>query len=497
MRKIRKIIALLSAVCLSATLFFGCDSESGTAGRGIQSIAKTSSEGLTDYYTITYTDGTTDVFTVQNGADGADGAQGEKGEQGAQGVQGLQGQAAEKISVEELYAVYVEKYPSASYEDFLNAVLSVSVDETATAIGKALQSSLQVYTEFTESYRYGYGYGNSTRKETATYMGSAVIYAIESDYTYLITNYHVIYDTNANTSDKIAERIVCYLYGSEGAPQATSEKNEQGCTVYDYGEYGIECEYVGGSAVADLAVIKTETATIKAINEDIAAIEFAQGYSVGQTAIAIGNPNGEGISVTKGVVSVDNEFISLSVDGTTRDYRSIRIDTALYGGNSGGGLFDVDGKLIGITNAGNGDDQNINYAIPLNIVKNTTESILYYARLGERSVKKITVGVTVRYENSKYVYDTQSQQGKIVEDVIVDSITANSIAEQLGLQAGDRILSVKINGTAHEINRYFEIGDLLYTVRQGDTLSVCYEREGEPKEAPMYEITASDLISVA
>ncbi len=465
MKKIGKIITVLSAAALSAAFFVGCSN--ATAGRGIASILKTGSAGLTDTYTITYTDGTTDTFTIQNGANG--------------------------VTVEALFAAYLEKNPDASYEDFLSAVLSVSVDETTMAISKALQSSLQVYTEFTESYRTPFG----TMTETAMYMGSAVVYSIESDYTYLITNYHVIYDANASTSDKIAERIVCYLYGSEGAPQTTGEKNEQGCTVYDYGEYGIECEYVGGSACADLAIIKTPTEDIRAINQDIAEIEFAEGYSVGQTAIAIGNPNGEGISVTKGIVSVDNEFIQLAVDGTTREYRSIRIDTALYGGNSGGGLFDADGKLIGITNAGNSDDQNINYAIPLNIVKNTTESILYYAGLGERSIKKITIGVSVRSENSKYVYDTQSQYGKIVEDVLVASITANSIAERLGLQAEDRILSVKINGVECAVNRYFEIGDMVCTIRKGDEISICYVREGEQKETDAYEILDTDLKTAA
>ncbi len=430
-RKFIKIVTALSALFLSATLFFGCNS------------------GNTTEY----------ITKIENNS----------------------------LNVQDLYEAYLEKYPNATFEEFLNAVVSVSVDETTTAVSKALKSSLKVYTEFTEiGFMPPYGMVS----DTVVYTGSAVIYSIESVYTYLITNYHVIYDVSASSNDKIAERIFCYLYGSEGQPQAT------GSNTYDYGEYGIECEYVGGSAAADLAIIKTETDRIKAINEDIAEIEFAQGYSVGQTAIAIGNPNGEGISVTKGVVSVDNEFISLSVDGTTRDYRSIRIDTALYGGNSGGGLFDVDGKLIGITNAGNGDDQNINYAIPLNIVKNTTESILYYARQGERSVKKITVGVTVRYENSKYVYDTESQYGKIVEDVIVDSVVSGSIAEGLGIKAGDKISSIKINGMEYAINRYFEIGDILYTIRQGDEISICYERGNEQKQTGTYEIKASDLTEV-
>jgi hypothetical protein len=57
----------------------------GTAGRGIVSIILTSTVGLTDTYTITYTDATTSIFTVQNGDDGDDGAPGAPGAPGAAG----------------------------------------------------------------------------------------------------------------------------------------------------------------------------------------------------------------------------------------------------------------------------------------------------------------------------------------------------------------------------------------------------------------------------
>lgn len=59
---------------------------SGATGNGISNIAKTSTEGLVDTYTITYTNGTTTTFTVTNGADGA---------QGQQGIQGIQGEKGE------------------------------------------------------------------------------------------------------------------------------------------------------------------------------------------------------------------------------------------------------------------------------------------------------------------------------------------------------------------------------------------------------------------
>lgn len=68
----KKIIAAVAAIALSATVLSGC-----VFGRtGIISIEKSRSEGLVDYYTITYTDGTTDEFTVTNGRDGQKGETG-------------------------------------------------------------------------------------------------------------------------------------------------------------------------------------------------------------------------------------------------------------------------------------------------------------------------------------------------------------------------------------------------------------------------------------
>lgn len=54
----------------------------GTPGRGIEKIELTSTEGLIDTYTITYTDGTTSTFTIKNGADGQDGLDGADGASG-------------------------------------------------------------------------------------------------------------------------------------------------------------------------------------------------------------------------------------------------------------------------------------------------------------------------------------------------------------------------------------------------------------------------------
>lgn len=473
MKRNKRIKRIAISACMlvalsSAAMFGGCTSTEST--KSVVSIEKTGTSGLKDIYTITYSDGETYDFEITNGQDG------------------------DSLDAEELYEVYKTYYPDASYEDFLKAVVSVSTDENIEVSNKALCSSLKIYSQFTESYRYGMGPYQQTVKATAIYCGSAVIYLMDDDYTYIITNYHVLYDSSANTSDKLAERIICYLYGSEGAPEATSEKDSSGCTVYDYGEYAIECEYVGGSISADIAVVRAKTDEVLAINGEATAVEFADSYHVGQSAIAIGNSENEGISVTSGIVSVDNEFITYSIDGTTRSYRSMRIDTAIYGGNSGGGLFNAEGKLIGITNAGDGTDQNINYAIPLDIVKPVVENILYYK---DGTVKAPELGVTIDSKNSRYVYDATKGYGTITETVVVGEVTTGSIGKALGLEEGDEIVEIVINDTSYAIERYFFVDDILYNVRSGDTLSITYKRDTSTTKSMEYTITSGDLVTVA
>jgi len=478
--KIKKIVLSVMAVAaaLSTAAFAGCKSTasggtSSSSGKYIVSTESVKTDGKTKY-TITYSDGTTDVLEISDGEDG------------------------DTLSVDDLYAQYLENNPGATYDDFLQAVVSTSVDNEFTVSNQALRSSLKVYSEFTEAYQSYSGMGWNqhivTSYQTNIYCGSAVIYSINSDYTYMITNYHVLYDSYETNTDKLAEKITCYLYGSEGEPTATTKTDSNGCKIYDYGDYAIECEYVGGSITADLAVIRAETADIYAINDSVAAIEFADEYRVGESAVAIGNSENEGISVTSGIVSVDNEFISYSIDGTARQYRSMRIDTAIYGGNSGGGLFNSKGQLIGITNAGDSTDQNINYAIPVDIVKPVVESIMNYK---DGTAKVIKLGITVEAKNSKYVYDEDKGYGRIYETVTVTDVSSSSIASTVGLQTGDALLSMNINGTDYAINRYFDIGDYVYTVREGDEIYFTFERDSNKTYSTKYTVKSSDITSVS
>ena len=127
--------------------------------------------------------------------------------------------------------------------------------------------------------------------------GSGVIFEIDDDSVYIVNNYHVAYyadaDEDLNGGSKIGRYICCYLYGSEYMPEIT-DMDDDGMYVYEYGDSAIECEYVGGSMEADIAVLRADKEDVFAVNPDVRAAEFADGYSVGQAVYAIGNAESYG-----------------------------------------------------------------------------------------------------------------------------------------------------------------------------------------------------------
>ncbi len=494
MRHIGKMIAAaLSALVLGGALVMsGC----GTQTAYVTSIAKTGSDGAEDVYTITYSDGSTDTFTVTNGKDGSDGAD---------------------ADINDIYEAYLEETGSdLSFSEFLAEYLSAPSDNSAVIAG-SLCSVAKIYAEFVKTTTIGGGIGGIFGRPTystsdiAISTGAAVIYRMDEEDTYFVTDYHVIYDNDAdadkNGGSKIARTVYAYLYGSEGTPSAVDENgdgqadtDENGYTIYNYGAYAIPLEYVGGSITYDIAVLRAATSDVLAVNEDADAVTLAEEYHVGETAIAIGNPEGTGLSVTQGIISTESEYITLAIDDTQRSYRSIRIDTALYSGNSGGGLFNSRGELIGITNAGNQSDQNINYAVPLDIVTGTADSIILYANDGNDQtdgVYRLMFGITVTTQHSRYVYDPASGFGKIEEEVVVASVTDGSLAASLGLQSGDILTAVVINGTTYTLDRSFEIEDLSFNVRANDLVQLVYTRDGASATTQAHTVTFSELTAVS
>lgn len=311
-----------------------------------------------------------------------------------------------------------------------------------------------------------YPYGTTETTEHSSY-GSGVIYKLDKEAgdAYIITNYHVVYNSSSATSDGISDKIDLYLYGQQ------------------LSSYAIEATYVGGSMNYDLAVLKVEGSEVL---KNSAAVAAAVGNSdevaVFDKVYAVGNPEGLGMSATDGMVSVDSETLTMTgADGrTTLSLRVMRVSAAINEGNSGGGLYDTDGNLIGIVNAKRtgSDIDNIAYAIPINLAKNIAENIIYNCD-GETktSLYRCLLGVTLTAKVTGVVVDGENDTVTKVEIVEVDSLTDDSVmAGQL--KAGDIINSITLDGVTVKVTRIHHVIDLMMLARVGSQVTINATRDG-------------------
>ena len=359
---------------------------------------------------------------------------------------------------------------------------AVGTDSLVNPSGTAIRSTVSVSATFTVSsgnHFFGYG-GTGTSQSTSS--GSGVIYRLDetTGEAFIITNYHVIYSASASAG--ISDNIHIYIYGSESDA------------------YAIPATYVGGSMAYDIAVLHVQESELLASGFSKAAV-FANSDEVyvGQNIIAVGNAEGNGIAVTSGIVNVDSEYINITLadQRTAGQMRLIRIDAAINPGNSGGGSFDQSGRLIGITNAKlvESDVDNVGYVIPSNIAAGVAQSIIDYCYgTQNKNAYRCIIGITVKATTSRAVFDDDTQEAIILEDVSVESITDGSLADGV-LASGDLLRAVTINGKKYEITRTFIVVDAMLSARVGDTVTFTIERNGETIEKSV-TIAQSGLTAV-
>ena len=201
----------------------------------------------------------------------------------------------------------------------------------------------------------------------------------------------------------------------------------------------IEASIVGTDPSTDLAVIK-----LKSLPEDgVNPIRFADSNDlvVGQGVMSIGSPLGYANTVTTGVISATDRPVVIATQGASNGYSAtdaIQIDAAINPGNSGGPTFDSNGRVIGInssiastsTNQSEAGNVGIGFAIPSNLVKSITSSII---KDGE--AKHVWLGVSMSGQDATVTVDDVTRSGaQIVK------ITSGSPAEKAGVQAGDVII---------------------------------------------------------
>ncbi len=325
----------------------------------------------------------------------------------------------------------VESPKSVIYQSVIRSVGEEEDEsETLTVNGVAEIAAPSVVEIVTESVSYNAFFG----QVPVSGAGSGVILSEDG---LIVTNYHVV----------------------AGATQVT-------VTLSTGKSY--EAKIVGEDDEEDLALLRIDEKDLPA-----AVLGSSGALKVGDGVVAVGNPLGKlGGTVTDGIVSaLDRE---IEIDG--KDYRLLQTNAAVNPGNSGGGLFNMRGELIGVVNAKVSESsvEGLGFAIPIDHAKGIIEEISTYGYIRGRidlgaDLIEINDAVTARYYNVS--------EGGVYVSSVSDAGT--------GLRPGDLILAVD----GKEILNMEDFEAALKERRAGDTLSLTVKRRVSRREYEESEIS--------
>tara|TARA_Y100001970_G_scaffold132646_1_gene163734 strand:- start:14405 stop:15823 length:1419 start_codon:yes stop_codon:yes gene_type:complete len=188
-----------------------------------------------------------------------------------------------------------------------------------------------------------------------------------------------------------------------------------------------EAKVIGADPYADIAVLKIKS------KEVFKTVDFGNSDNarVGDWVVAIGNPFGLGGTVTSGIISARNRDV-----GLTRYDDFIQTDASINQGNSGGPLFNLQGKVIGINTAiiapGQTGSIGIGFAIPSNAASNIIDQLIEF---GE--TKRGWLGVRIQMV-TKEIAEVQQLDEPI--GALIAGVSEGSPAEKAGIKPGDIIL---------------------------------------------------------
>ena len=223
---------------------------------------------------------------------------------------------------------------------------------------------------------------------------------------------------------------------------------------------------VGEDDTSDVAVLKIDAADLTP-----ATVGNSDSLAVGESVLAVGNPLGElGGTVTSGIVSALNRSVTIQGTSSTNTMSLIQMDASVSPGNSGGGLFNMNGELIGLVNAksSSSDAEGLGFAIPINDAIKVAQDLLENGYVSGRPYMGITYLAVTDAQ-------TAAQLNVTAYGVYVVDVVQGGPADKAGLKTGDRIVS--IDGT--EIAQKDDLGTLIQQHAAGDTLSITVAREGQ------------------
>ncbi len=300
-----------------------------------------------------------------------------------------------------------------------------------------VNSTVGITTSITTNF---WGY-----QTTSAASGSGFIF---SDDGYILTNYHVVEDSNTIT-----------------------------VSMYDGKSY--DAALIGYDKGNDVAVLKIEAENLVPV-----ILGNSDNINVGDSVVAIGNPLGElTFSLTSGAISAKDREITMSTGATMQ---LMQTDCAINSGNSGGALFNLYGEVIGITNAkyssnssSSASIDNIGFAIPINKARSIAESIIE-----KGYVSKPYIGVSVT------TVSAETQSYGLPQGAAVKSIAEDSPAATAGLKVNDIITHVG----GEEITGSSDLVSIVNKSAPGDVLVLTVYRQGNTLEL---SITVGEQIQSA
>ncbi|MEK4427567.1 S1C family serine protease [Solibacillus sp. FSL K6-1523] len=342
---------------------------------------------------------------------------------------------------------------------------NTTIDQTATevksdvvtAVEKA-SSAVVGITNIQEVMPNFWNKSANTTQEAGS--GSGVIYKVEGDQAFIVTNHHVV----------------------AGAKQLE-------VTLEDGSK--VPAQNVGSDIWTDLAVISIPSEGI----QTVATFGDSDVLKQGETVIAIGNPLGLDFygSVTTGVISGKDRSVpvDLNEDGI-EDWSTdvLQTDAAINSGNSGGALINIAGQLVGINSMkiAASSVEGLGFAIPINSAIPVIEEL---EKTGE--VKRPAIGISlIDLTEVPAYYQQQTLQlpAEVTNGVVITQVVPGSAADKAGLQQYDVI--VEMDG--QKIDGSIALRKHLYNEKEmGDTLNVKVYRQGKIVEAKLVLTDSAQL----
>lgn len=351
------------------------------------------------------------------------------------------------------YVMYAEKAEDAPVQQ-----REVLRESTATAVPAASDTEAEAKAGTVASF----GENNQFSKAQIVEMSAPSVVGIDT-ITTATTNsfwygYGQSYEVPGSGSGVILTEdgyIATCAHVVDGAKSVKVALNDD--TSYD-------ATIVGTDSKNDIAIIKIDaTGLVPAVVGD------SETLTVGSEVIAIGNPLGElRGTATAGIISATNRTIEVEGQAMTL----IQTDAAISPGNSGGGLFDATGKLIGIVNAKVSDSraEGLGFAIPVNSVLDEISDLLNYGYVTGRPYLGVsTQDVTLRSRDRMWYYSDGTRC------VLVEKVMPGSAAEAAGIQAGDLILKIG----EKQIASGEELSSAIGEYKPGDKATLTIQRDGK------------------